>query len=213
MTTPDEVAQVSAEDAARRNLAAEIRTLAGLVMLSEQGEDSIAAASIAVRRAIAELSRSVRRGRYDGLEGLRPGSPGNERIWETHAAFGRSNPLAPPAEVEEDAGRVTGIVTFGPAWEGGPGVVYGGWIAALLDGVLGRAVISAGHLAVTRSLTVRFLRPTPLLRELTVESAAGSRVGREVPVRGRLRDGEIVTCEAEATFACVEVDRYRAKPS
>lgn len=200
---------MTADDAARRDLAQAIRDLAAATMLTTKGGKSLLTASELVRQAIAGLSGDARLGRYDGLPGLLPGALTNERIWETHAAFGASNPLAPPVAVVESSDWVTGTVTFGPAWEGGPGTVYGGFIAAVLDGMLGRAVISAGHLGVTKSLSVRFLRPTPLLRELRVESRAGVRVGREVPVSGRLMDGDIVTCEAQATFACVDPGRYR----
>jgi acyl-coenzyme A thioesterase PaaI-like protein len=201
---------VTTEDAARRALAADIRSLAAVTMLTTQGAESISAASDLVRQAIVRLSRTARQGRYDGSAGLLPGAPTNEYIWETHGAFGASNALAPPVAVVERDGHVSGTVTFGPAWEGGPGTVYGGFIAAVFDGMLGRAVISAGHLAVTKSLSVRFLEPTPLLRELKVESTAGIRVGRDVQVNGRLMDGDTVTCEAEATFACVDPARYRA---
>lgn len=201
---------MTADDAARRALAADIRSLTAVAMLTTQGGESISVASDLVRQAIARLSTTARQGRYDGLPGLLPGAPTNERIWETHAAFGASNALAPPVAVVERDGHVSGTVTFGPAWEGGPGTVYGGFIAAVFDGMLGRAVISAGHLGVTKSLSVRFLKPTPLLRELKVESTAGIRVGRNVPVTGRLMDGATVTCEAEATFACVDSLRYRA---
>lgn len=201
---------MTADDAARRALAKDIRSLASVAMLTTEGAVSISAASELVRQAIVGLSRTARNGRYDGLPGLLPGAATNEHIWETHAAFGASNPLAPPVVAVEHEGLVRGTVTFGPAWEGGPGTVYGGFIAAVFDGMLGRAVISAGHLGVTRSLSVRFLKPTPLLRELTVESTAGPRVGRDVPVNGRLMEGDTVTCEAEAIFTCVDPARYRA---
>jgi acyl-coenzyme A thioesterase PaaI-like protein len=201
------------QDAKRRALAGLLRALAGHTMLTTVDDEQLTRAEQLVRQAIAELATSARAGRYEGVPGLAPGSATNDLIWETHAAFGRSNPLAPPVEVEEHEGRLTGHVTFDSAWEGGPGTVYGGFIAAVFDGMLGRAVISAGHLGVTRSLTVRYLRATPLRRRLRVESVAGERVGRDVAVTGQLWDGDRLTCEAEAIFTCVDVDRYRAKES
>lgn len=200
-----------AGEAKRRALAADIRRLAAATVLTTGGDESLEAAAALIRQALTVVSGSTRGGRYEGQAGLRPGADTNDEIWETHAAFGASNPLAPPVDViEEDGGRLIGTVTFGPAWEGGPGAVYGGFIAAVFDGMLGRAVISAGYLGVTKSLSVRFRRPTPLLRELRIEAVAGTRDGREVPVRGTLWDGDAVTCEAEATFACVDPSRYRA---
>jgi acyl-coenzyme A thioesterase PaaI-like protein len=194
----------------RRALANLVRSLASLTMLTTVEDRQLVEATQLVREAIEELSASVRSGRYAGVPGLSPGSDTNDLVWETHAAFGASNPLAPPVEVEEYRGRVTGNVTFGRAWEGGPGLAYGGFIAAVFDGLCGRAVMSAGHVGVTRSLTVRFLRPTPLHRSLKVQAVAGERVGRNVSVTGQLWDGDTLTCEAEAVFTCVQTDQYRA---
>jgi acyl-coenzyme A thioesterase PaaI-like protein len=50
--------------------------------------------------------------------------------------------------------------------EGGPGVAHGGWTAAALDEILGHLVILSGHMAVTGSLTVEFLKPVPIERAL-----------------------------------------------
>jgi len=196
-------------ETARRLLAEQVRALASATVLTTAGDEALAKALALVRQATNELSSSTRSSRYDGVAGLAPGSPANDAIWETHAAFGLSNPLAPPVEPQEQAGRLTGSVTFGAAWEGGPGSVYGGFIAAAFDGMLGRAVLNAGHLGVTRSLTVRYLRPTPLGAPLRVESVARELVGRNVAVTGRMWAEDTLTCEAEAVFTCVDRDRYR----
>jgi acyl-coenzyme A thioesterase PaaI-like protein len=193
----------------RRMLAEQIRRLASATVLTTAGDEAMTRALALVGDATNELTTSMRSSRYDGLPGLAPGSPANEAIWETHAAFGRSNPLAPPVKPEERPGHLIADVTFGSAWEGGPSSVYGGFVAAVFDGMLGRAVISAGHLGVTRSLTVRYLRPTPLRTPLRVESVAGELVGRNVTVTGRMWAGDTLTSEAEAIFTCVDPDRYR----
>jgi acyl-coenzyme A thioesterase PaaI-like protein len=195
---------------ARRRLAREIRSLMTAAVLTRTDEDTISAAAALVRKATGDLSASRRAGRYDGITGLAPRAATNDLIWETHGAFGHSNPLAPPAVVDEGDGRLSGSVTFDGAWEGGPGTVYGGFIAAVFDGMMGRAVLSAGHLGVTRSLTVRYLRPTPLHRALRIESEAGPKTGRQVAVQSRLWDGDLLTCEAEAVFTCVDPSRYQA---
>jgi acyl-coenzyme A thioesterase PaaI-like protein len=196
-------------EAARRRLAEEIRALASATVLTTAGDEALEAALALVQQATGKLRTAMRSSRYEGVPGLAPGSPDNGAIWENHAAFGPSNPLAPPAKPEDHPGRVSASVTFAKAWEGGPGSVYGGFIAAVFDGMLGRAVINAGHLGVTRSLTVRYLRPTPLGAPLRIESVAGELVGRNVTVTGQLWHEETLTCEAEAVFTCVDLDRYR----
>lgn len=195
----------------RRAIAGELRSLAAMVMLSTAPAVDLETALALLRQSSQTLSASRRSGRYDGLAGLSPGSTANGAIWETHGAFGATNPLAPPVRAEEGDGKVTGTVTFGAAWEGGPGTVYGGFITAAFDGMLGRAVISAGHLGVTKSLTVRFLRPTPLNTDLRIEASAGPRSGREVPVEGSLWLGDVQTGAAEAIFVCVDASRYQAQ--
>ena len=51
--------------------------------------------------------------------------------------IGRANPLAPPIALELDDDRIVGRVTFGAAYEGPPGCVHGGYVAAAFDEVLG----------------------------------------------------------------------------
>jgi acyl-CoA thioesterase FadM len=75
--------------------------------------------------------------------------------------------------------------------------------------MLGRAVISSGRLGVTRSLAVRYLRPTPLHTPLRVEAVVGRAEGRNVEVAGHIWAPHILTCEAEGVFTCVDEQRFR----
>ncbi|MHB8464689.1 MAG: PaaI family thioesterase [Acidimicrobiales bacterium] len=197
-------------ESTRRALANQVRALAGAVLLTTEGDDAMVQALQLLSDATALLDRSVRASRYEGVPGLVPGrSDTNDAVWETHAMFGASNPIAPPLLPHDRTGRVEATVTFGPAYEGGPGSVYGGFIAAAFDAILGRAVISSGRLGVTRSLTVRYIRPTPLGAPLRIEAEVGAVIDRNVEVSGLMRSGDDVTCEADAVFVCVEPDRYR----
>jgi acyl-coenzyme A thioesterase PaaI-like protein len=176
-------------------------------MLTTAGDHALSEAVALVQQVTAVLA-STRSSRYEHRSGLSAGIGGNEPIWETHATFGPSNPLAPPVVVEEEPGRVVGSVTFGNAYEGGPGTVYGGFVAAVFDGILGRTVLSAGHLAVTSSLQVRYLRPVPLRVPLRLSGAIGDVSGRDIAVYASLFDGDRVACEAQAVFTAVSRARY-----
>ena len=55
-------------------------------------------------------------------------------------------------------------------YEGGPGVAHGGWVAAVLDEVLGHLGPLNGALTVTGTLTIEYLRPTPILHDLEVQA-------------------------------------------
>jgi acyl-coenzyme A thioesterase PaaI-like protein len=196
------------QEVVRRQLADAVRALAPAAMLTTAGDLAMSEALALVQQATAMLAAASRHTRYEDRAGLTAGIGGNGPIWETHAAFGLSNPIAPPVLVEEEPGRVVGTVTFGAAYEGGPGVVYGGFVAAAFDGVLGRTVLSAGHLAVTRSLLVRYLRPVPLGVPLKLTAAVGAVSGRDVEVSASLRHEDRVACEAEAVFTTVGRARY-----
>jgi hypothetical protein len=51
--------------------------------------------------------------------------------------MGLSNPLAPPLFLTIESDRVVGTARFGNAYEGPPGCVHGGYIAAAFDELLG----------------------------------------------------------------------------
>src|SRR5205823_1703336 len=71
-------------------------------------------------------------------------------------------------------------VLLGAAHEGPPGRVHGGWVAAVLDHVLGRATAAAGFPGMTASLTVDYHHGTPYAVPLTAEGRLVRRDGRKL---------------------------------
>jgi thioesterase superfamily protein len=193
---------------ARRALADTVRRVVPLTVLTTVDDDALARATALVAAAAAILAGAARASRYEGNQGLAAGSDANDAIWETHAMFGTSHPFAPPLVVSEHPPRLDGTVTFGPGYEGGPGAVYGGYVAAAFDAAIGRAVLAAGHLAVTRSLLVRFRRPTPLGVPLRLEAVVEGLSGRNVEATGRLWSDDALLCDAEAVFTKVDAGRF-----
>jgi acyl-coenzyme A thioesterase PaaI-like protein len=61
--------------------------------------------------------------------------------------------------------------------EGGPGVAHGGWTAGVLDELVGHVPLLNGQLAVTGSLSVRFVRPVPVLQPLVARARLDRREG------------------------------------
>jgi acyl-coenzyme A thioesterase PaaI-like protein len=113
---------------------------------------------------------------------------------------GRSNALAPPVQlrvVDGPGTNIEGEVTFGPAYEGPPGHVHGGLLAAMFDEMLGFAQLAPGF---TATLTVNYRRPTPLNRKLDLAAGVVSVDGRKRIVRGTCSLDGVLTAEAEGLF-------------
>jgi len=158
--------------------------------------------------AVAAMLGRYEQGRlYDGFaESANAGDP--HAFFDWSPLLGRANPLAPPIRVEALDGRVTGQVRFGSAYEGPPGCVHGGYIAAGFDEVLGVANSLSGAPAMTGTLTIRYRQPTPLHVDLVYEATLLEVRGRKVTTTARLLAGDVVTAEAEGLFVRVGTARF-----
>lgn len=78
-------------------------------------------------------------------------------------------------------------ITCPPDHEGGPNVAHGGWTASAMDEILGHVTLLHGALVVTATLTVDFIKPVPIERELEARAWIDSREGRRVYISGELR--------------------------
>src|SRR5690606_10199960 len=122
--------------------------------------------------------------------------------------LGRANPVAPPLTLELHPDRIVATATFGTAYEGPPGCVHGGWIAASFDEVLGAAQSLSGTGGMTAFLHVDYRSPTPLPQSVRFEGALERREGRKVFTRGRLFHGDRLCAEAQALFIAVDPERF-----
>lgn len=121
---------------------------------------------------------------------------------------GLANPLAPPIEMAiEGEHEVRGRVVFGTQYEGVPGHVHGGYVAATFDELLGLAQACSGSPGMTGTLTVRFRKPTPLNTELTLHGEWVRSEGRKIFTRGTICAGEVLTAEAEGLFISLDERR------
>lgn len=115
---------------------------------------------------------------------------------------GRSNAIAPPVSLRvvgesPDSLHIEGEVTFGPAYEGPPGHVHGGYVAAMFDEALGFAQLGPGF---TGTLTVRYRKPTPLNRRLSLRAEVDRVEGRKRWIVGTCELDGTVLAEAEGLF-------------
>lgn len=184
----------------KRRLARAARELSELLVTSSAPESLLEQASetlATLNRTLAEAPRS--RGTLAYLDSGDHGNYG-EINHELNAVGGQSNPLAPGLNMWIEGDCAHGVVNCGWAYEGPPGFVHGGFVAAIFDQFLGMAQLAGGQPGMTGSLTVRYLRPTPLNTDLTLFATLDRTEGRKTFIRGEIRAGETVTATAEGLF-------------
>jgi hypothetical protein len=98
---------------------------------------------------------------------------GRRRLYLDHAFdVGAYNPSFPEYRLEitdGDPDTATGTVTFPLNFEGPPGLVHGGFLGVFFDCVTQHHNCATRLSGKTRSLTVKYRRPAPLLTELTFD--------------------------------------------
>jgi acyl-coenzyme A thioesterase PaaI-like protein len=198
-----------AQRAALHRLAAAIRRINAAMM-----EADAAPADLEADAELAEqLADRLESGpRHRVLWGFAESSnSGDTRaFFDNSPVFGLANPIAPPLKMTMDGTRAEATATFGIAYEGPPGHVHGGWVAAAFDEVLGMVQSASGQPGMTGTLTVKYRRPTPLYREVRFEGLLERVEGRKIFTSGRLWDGETLCAEAQGIFISVDFDRMRA---
>jgi acyl-coenzyme A thioesterase PaaI-like protein len=188
---PDGVSELMG-DALRRLMDAAVVTVADAETL---------AATIAAIDVLA--------GQLEGVDGelLRPTMPWPppeqmQRGDRPHnPVIGAANPLSPPMSIRVlDDGSVLSEITMRPIHEGPPGAVHGGWVASLLDQLLGIANTVANVGGMTAELTIRYRKATPYGVPLTIQARTDSAEGRKIYASGEIMANGVVTAEATGVF-------------
>jgi acyl-coenzyme A thioesterase PaaI-like protein len=167
----------------------------------------IADAADQIERVAALLAEHRSASIYEGFaEAANAGEP--FAFFDHSPMLGRANPLAPPIELRLEDGRILGRATFGAAYEGPPGCVHGGYIAAAFDEVLGSTQSLSGSPGMTGRLVVHYRSPTPLHTELRFEGTLERVDGRKIHTRGMLWAGDTLCAEAEGLFISIDLQRF-----
>ncbi len=133
------------------------------------------------------------------LQGAGPDSAPHA-VFPYSPVIGRRNPLAPPVPFEVVDGVVRGEVVFGPVYNGPPGSVHGGVIALVFDELLGYVNVANQSGAFTGTLSVRYVRMTPIGVPIRMEARTERVDGRKVFSSGAMFAGDELTAEAEGVF-------------
>jgi acyl-coenzyme A thioesterase PaaI-like protein len=179
----------------------------GRLVESNAPESELSAAADGLERYAERLATHPRLRRLEGF--AETATAGDvAAFFDQSPIIGLSNPLAPPVAVRRSGERsAEGRARFGAAYEGPPGCVHGGWVAAAFDEVLGFVQSLAGSPGFTGTLTIRYRKPTPLHTDLRFEATVTGTERRKTFAEGRLYAGDLLTAEAEAIF--ISADRAR----
>ena len=204
---PDELPPEGKRLALHR-LAAALRQTIDLLIETDAPESELIAAVDGLERFNARLEAAPHsRPLWGYSEASVSGSTSS--FHDSSPLSGLSNPLAPPLVMRLVGNEVMGSVQFGIAYEGPPGHVHGGYVAAAFDEVLGMVQSTAGNPGMTGRLTVHYRRPTPLNRELTFRGRVDRVEGRKIYTLATLHDGETLCAESEGLFISVGQERFR----
>jgi acyl-coenzyme A thioesterase PaaI-like protein len=184
----------------KRRLADAMRLVIERLVPSNAPEAELRTAADALERYADALESHPRLKRAVGhAESANAGDVG--AFFDQSPLIGLANPLAPPIVIGQSGEQsATARARFGSAYEGPPGSVHGGFVAAAFDEVLGFVQSLSGKGGFTGTLTVRYRQPTPLHTDLYFEATIVRIEGRKIFTEGRLYAGDVLTAEAEAIF-------------
>ncbi len=132
------------------------------------------------------------------------------RIWEvTHPISGGTTLAFPRFSTAWNGTTLQLSVRFDHSFEGPPGVVHGGFLAAGFDVAASAAAWHLAPLMITRSLSVRYFRPTPVGEPVTFEATPTWIDRRRAHVECRAIDGRgLTTARAEGECATLPPKRF-----
>lgn len=191
--TPEQVAQ---EREVYGGLAQSVRALNDACLRT-----TVAAAEVEeVRARLDELTARLTAEQIPGAAGVTFTPDGTVR-GHGNAVVGMRNPLAVPLQIStDDDGRASASFHLGALYEGPPGCVHGGVLALVLDQVFGESAASGGAPGMTGTLTLRYLRPTPL-GDCSARAWVDRVEGVKTIVKGEFHRADgTTTVEAEGIF-------------
>ena len=112
-------------------------------------------------------------------------------------------------EQDDAAKRIRGNFRLGAEYQGGPGFIHGGIIATVLDEVMGKVCRFREVRAVTAELTVEYLKPVLVDKDLVVEGYELEMKGRNLFLAGDIRDasGQLLA-RGKGRFVIVDAQHH-----
>lgn len=192
-----------------RRIASAVRHLVEDLVGTDADADDLSAVADELNEVAGRFRRDRPSSMYDGFAEAAMSGGEIEPFFDHSPLIGLANPLAPPISMSFTQDLVRGEVCFGSAYEGPPGCVHGGFVAAAFDEVLGSAQTYSGAPGMTGTLEIIYRKPTPLHTPLVFEGRFDRKEGRKVFTSGQVRAGDVVTAEATGIFISIDFSRFR----
>lgn len=191
---------ISEEWGARRRVSQALKDLIELLATSTPPTEELHTIAKSLEDTAKAFSQHAR---YFGRRALvASGGHGSfgEIMHETNPLGGFSNPLAPPINMWFEGDKARGSAQLGWAYEGPPGSVHGGIVAAIFDQFMGMAQMLGKQPGMTGTLSTRYHKPTPLNTKLQLEAWLVRVDGRKTIMRAEMRAEDILTASCEGLF-------------
>jgi hypothetical protein len=185
---------------AKRRVADAIKQLTEVLVTSSPSVEKMHAIADQLEATSEDFRKSPRIfGRSDWAQNGDHGSFG-QVSHELNPMAGWSNPIAPPVNswIEGDTAYAT--CQCGWVYEGPPGSVHGGFVAAIFDQFLGMSQMIGGQPGMTGYLHVNYHARTPLNTQLKLEARLEKMEGRKTIMRGEMYAEGVLTASAEGLF-------------
>lgn len=190
------------EPAGQRDAVADLAVATRRLMLAVATTDLAAEDIDSARELVDSLSERLSARTRPRM--LRPGyngpilarEAGPEHPWRIFAY----NPQALPLSISFDGACASATTTPNALYEGPPGAVHGGYLAHLLDCMLGTLVQAQDKRALTSTLELRYLRPTPMDVPVDLRARIVETTGRRTVAEGRVEHAGLHTVAARGVF-------------
>src|SRR5205807_5221718 len=156
--------------AAKHRLVREVKRIVDNVALLDVGANETDDLNDFADEASTLADRVERAPSLRAFGGAAVAGPADAVLAERSPISGRSNPLASPLHLEMTEGITRAWAVWTDAYEGPPGCLHGGFVAAAFDDLMGLAQMAPGTAGFTGTLTVKMLKPTPLNKRIDYQA-------------------------------------------
>jgi len=204
------IGEMSAFDAARADFVGDVREVINEILTTSASVADIESAHALLAQAVKLLQQREHKD-YETAGEASLAAAGS--FLDRSPLIGALNPIAVPLRIVTETavdGTViaVGRATFGSPYEGPPGCVHGGFIAAAFDEVLGVSQSTSGNPGMTVNLTINYRSPTPLRKEIVFRGRIEAISGRKISTVGTLHHGETLCAEATAIFVSMRPELF-----